>query len=53
MDIEKREVRFMIDEDIYEEMKEEAKKLGVPLASYAKMKVGEGRVHGRRREENK
>lgn len=49
MDKEKREIRFLIDDKIYEEIKEEAKELGVPLASYAKMKMGEGRRYGRRK----
>ena len=41
----------MIDDEIYQKLKEEAKELGVPLASYAKMKMGEGRIYGRRKKD--
>ncbi|MDD4049866.1 MAG: hypothetical protein PHX47_02540 [Candidatus ainarchaeum sp.] len=39
MDNEKKEIRFLLDEKKYEELKEEAKNLDIPLASYIKSKI--------------
>ena len=45
------EIRFFIDKKIYDELKEEAKKLDIPLASYIKSNIEEWNV--RRRKKNK
>jgi hypothetical protein len=39
MDNKKKEIRFIIDGKKYEELKEEAKNLDIPLASYIKSKI--------------
>lgn len=39
MEEEKREIRFFIDKRIYDRLKEEAKSLDIPLASYVKANI--------------
>ena len=39
MDNEKREIRFLIDKSIYDELVEEAENLDIPLASYMKANI--------------
>jgi hypothetical protein len=50
---EKMEIRFMIDANIYNSLKEKAQEMDVPLASYVKMKLGLGGKNGKRRKKDK
>lgn len=53
MDNEKYEIRFLIDKNIYDKLKEKAKKLDVPLASYIKANIENWSKNGKRREKKK
>ena len=51
MEKKKREIRFFIDREIYNQLKEEAKKLDIPLASYIKSNIiNWKKKNGRRKE---
>jgi len=49
MDKDKKEIRFMIDEKIYNKLKKEAEDLDVPLASYIKSNIKKWSKNGTRR----
>jgi hypothetical protein len=49
MDKEKKEIRFMISQDIYDKLKKEAEDLDVPLASYIKSNIKKWSKNGTRR----
>jgi hypothetical protein len=52
MDKEKKEIRFLINEDIYNILKENAEKLDIPLASYIKSNIEKwGKNNGRRKKD--
>ena len=49
MDKKKKEIRFFIDEGIYEELREKSKELDIPLSSYIKANIEKWRENARRR----
>ena len=52
MEEEKSEIRFLVDKKIYDNLKEKAKELDVPLASYLKSNIEKWSKNGTRREKN-
>lgn len=52
MDSEKREIRFLIDKEIYDKLKLKAQELDIPLASYIKSNIEKWIKNGTRRKKN-